>query len=97
MKTKFYKFYQNNSGGHFDIDLDSGLNQRVIIEACDKYQALDVAYNIGIYFDGVEKEIDCECCGDRWCSPSELELEELIDEVYSGTSIHYLSGEIQNV
>lgn len=56
----FYNFDQNNSGGVFE-----GPNN-VIIEADNAEQANYKAEQVGIYFDGVENDIDCDCCGDRW-------------------------------
>ncbi len=67
--AKFYTFYQNNSGGKFIVDKD--VTQIVIIEAESAEQANIKAESIGIYFDGVESEWDCECCGDRWYRVSE--------------------------
>lgn len=64
--SKFYTFHQNNSGGHFVIDKDKGLTEVVIIEAHDYNHANSLAKDYGIYFDGVRKGYDCECCGDRW-------------------------------
>ena len=93
----FYKFWQNNSGGNYDTDIDVGLNHQVIIEADTKDEALEKAFNIGIYFDGVRAGRDCECCGDRWSSPSELSLQDLIDELGSSTSILFKDGNIKNV
>ncbi len=61
---KFYTFNQNNSGGSFDIDDD--IAHYVIIEAANANEANNKAKSIGIYFDGVDKDIDCPCCGDRW-------------------------------
>jgi hypothetical protein len=85
----YYIYRQNNSGGHYDIDLDVGLNVNVIVEATSEDEANTKAREIGIYFDGVRSGIDCECCGDRWCSPYLLEAEELIDyDTDSGVSIH---------
>jgi len=60
----YYEFRQNNSGGHFEENENVG--QLVIIEASDPTEAYEKADNIGIYYDGVEKGIDCDCCGDRW-------------------------------
>lgn len=62
----FFTFNQNNSGGHFDLDKDEGISQYVIIEANSARQANSLALGIGLYFDGVSKGHDCECCGDRW-------------------------------
>lgn len=56
----FYNFRQNNSGGFL-----SG-PQFVIIEADSAEEANKIAEENDIYFDGVSKGFDCECCGDRW-------------------------------
>jgi hypothetical protein len=62
----WFKFRQNNSGGHWDIDDDKGIGPNVWIEAKNAKQANKLAESIGIYFNGVDSGIDCECCGDRW-------------------------------
>lgn len=64
--TKWYTFSQNNSGGGFDVDEDSGIGYAVIVEAESSGEASDRAEKIGLYFNGVEDGMDCECCGDRW-------------------------------
>ena len=64
---KFYEYNQNNSGGHFDVD--DKVCHRLFIEAESKEQANDKAEELGVYFDGVEKGMDCDCCGDRWSTP----------------------------
>jgi len=73
---RFYVLIQNNSGGFYEID--NKLGHIVIIEIPDSiaetYDAEKIADYIenrypidtGIYFNGVEEGIDCECCGDRW-------------------------------
>ena len=61
---KFFIFYQNNSSGHFIKNSD--LDEYVVIQAENNRDANDKAEDLGIYFDGVRKGIDCECCGDRW-------------------------------
>ena len=61
---KFFTFYQNNSGGYFLEDED--VDQYVVIHAKNHYEANDKAQDLGIYFDGVKKGRDCDCCGDRW-------------------------------
>ena len=66
---KFYHFSQNNSGGGFHFEPDRGISAHVIIEAKDENEAVDRAERIGLYFDGVEDDLDCECCGDRWDRP----------------------------
>lgn len=57
----FFTFHQNNAGGFFK-------GQRyVIVEANSSKEANDIAQKSGgVYFDGVAKGIDCDCCGDRW-------------------------------
>ena len=56
----FYTFTQNNSGGVF-----YGA-KFVIIEADSHKQANQIAEENDVYFDGVSRQLDCECCGDRW-------------------------------
>lgn len=65
----YYTFNQNNSGGSFDFDESRGITHRVIIEANSLAEATDRAKSIGLYFDGCESGMDCECCGDRWYAP----------------------------
>ena len=96
----FFEFYQNNSGGHFDINLEKGINKMVLIEAESLEQAVSRAFKIGIYFDGVHKKIDCHCCGDRWYKPREfdyIKIEDMISDLNGSVSIHYLDGRIKNV
>ena len=61
----FYEYNQNNSGGSFDTNDD--LDVITIIEAENAEQADERAEGVGIYFDGCEAGMDCDCCGDRWC------------------------------
>ena len=63
--NKWFTFRQNNSGGRFVIDNE--VDTYVIIQAGCADEANSFAEKIGIYFDGVRKNKDCECCGDRWC------------------------------
>jgi hypothetical protein len=73
----FFHFNQNNSGGSFDID--ENVAHHVIIEARNANEANRKAASIGIYFDGVDDGMDCECCGDRWYSAwGEGEAEPLL-------------------
>ena len=60
----FYHFDQNNSGGC--VHIDDRVCKHVIIEARYATEANDRAEGLGIYFDGVENDRDCTCCGDRW-------------------------------
>lgn len=62
----FFHFRQNNSAGWFHIDSDAGISVNVIVEARSAEWANQAARDLGIYFDGVGNDVDCECCGDRW-------------------------------
>ena len=64
--AKYYTFNQNNSGGIFYDRPKSGISATVIIEARSAKEANRLAEDIGIYFDGCDNGIDCECCGNRW-------------------------------
>lgn len=46
--------------------MDDKVTLNVIIEAENTMEADMIAERIGIYFNGCEKELDCDCCGDRW-------------------------------
>lgn len=65
----FYEFDQNNSGGHFVVNDD--VCHRLFIEADNEREALWKAEDLGCYWDGVSKGMDCSCCGDRWCQYAE--------------------------
>jgi hypothetical protein len=107
--NKFFTFDQNNSGGSWDRDLKAGISETVIIEAADYEQANTRAEEIGLYFDGCENDLDCECCGDRWSRAWNDEGDdkpslygEDVFEAKAGffrdiVFIHYLNGEIQEV
>jgi hypothetical protein len=90
----FYTFVQNNSFGTFVED--DNLDEFVIIEAESADEANHIAESIGIYFDGVEKGIDCPCCGDRWYEVSDGEDTEKL-EIYDSYVyiIHYKNGTIE--
>lgn len=60
----FYLFSQNNSGGSFIVN--DKVCHRLFIEADDGGEALQIAESLGCYWDGVNKGLDCPCCGDRW-------------------------------
>ncbi len=64
VNTKFYNYRQNNSGGRYTQN--DTLTVLVVIEAISADHADSIAEDIGIYFNGVANEMDCECCGDRW-------------------------------
>lgn len=63
----FYEISQNNSGGYFNVD--DKVCHRLFIEADGLGEAIGKAEDLGCYWDGVYKEIDCPCCGDRWYKP----------------------------
>lgn len=77
---EFYMFDQNNSGGHFTVN--EKLCHRLIIEANDKNEAIAIAEELGVYFDGVEKSWDCSCCGDRWYGCNRIDLERTNEDGY---------------
>ena len=60
----FYEFQQNNSGGYF-VENDK-VCHRLFIEADSEREAIWKAEELGCYWDGVSKGIDCPCCGNRW-------------------------------
>lgn len=64
----FYTFIQNNSGGSFIFDEDSGITHFVIVEADSSEEANSIAERIGLYWNGCDEGVDCPCCGDRWDS-----------------------------
>jgi calcineurin-like phosphoesterase len=74
VETKFYTFAQNNSGGSFIIN--DKVAEYVIIEATNASHANQIAEDMGIYFNGCDNGIDCECCGDRWYATSEYDAQE---------------------
>ena len=86
----FYEFNQNNSGGYFDVD--ENLCHRLYIEADTQSEAISKAEELGCYWDGVYKGIDCPCCGDRWYEDCDaIDLEKYQTKGYevwvSGTNI----------
>ena len=81
----FYQFSQNNSGGSFDVD--SKLCHNLFIEAKDEESAIAIAEDLGCYWDGVEKDMDCDCCGDRWYrSPNKIDLNS-VNEKWGGYEV----------
>ena len=105
----FYTFVQNNSGGGFSVNVPAGISHYVIVEARDAVTANMLAQDLGIYFNGVSKGYDCDCCGDRWYVAYDsdgTELPEIYDshpsEVPSmwtkageGCCVHYLDGRME--
>jgi len=35
---------------------------------------------MGVYFDGVDKGMDCPCCGNRWHLPDKIDVEKILKE-----------------
>lgn len=107
-KSFFYHYSQKNSFGTFDENTEKGIGTDVIIEAHSAQDANKRAKKIGIYFDGVDKGIDCPCCGDRWYKAyadnegaiSHTINGKALDEIESGdyrkeAYIHYIDGRIE--
>lgn len=63
-----FEYSQNNSGGKWA----TGMPQVLVVEAATVEEADAIAISKGVYFDGVEKGLDCGCCGDRWYKGVEL-------------------------
>lgn len=79
---KWFEFSQNNSGGYFDVD--DKVCHRLFIEAESFDDAVEKAEELGCYWDGVDKGIDCSCCGDRWnkWNDDSVDLERYNNEGY---------------
>lgn len=97
-ENKFYLYEQNNSEGVFQVD--HGVDINVIIEANNIYMANKIAKRHGVYFNGVDKNIDCDCCGDRW-SDSPQAYDKLTDALrnrltmFGGQVVIYMAnGEV---
>jgi hypothetical protein len=80
----YFTFRQNNSGGSFDHEPESGIGIWVFVEAESLAHAMASAERIGLYFNGCESERDCPCCGDRWSEPWDdgTERPEIYGEEY---------------
>jgi len=89
--AKFYRFYQNNSGGEREFSDTKGITKNVIIEALSPELANHEAEKIGIYFDGCLKGKDCDCCGDRWEIADETDVVDL-DLFTDDCFVHYIDG-----
>lgn len=102
VKTKYYEYSQNNSGGSFDIKPSEGIGPRVWIEATDFEDANRRAENLGLYFEGVHFGWDCPCCGDRWYSKhdeSDAEEDPIIEprwdfNWHDAVYVHRMDGTI---
>lgn len=82
----FYLFSQNNSGGSFIVN--DKVCHRLFIEADDEGEALQIAESLGCYWDGVNKGLDCPCCGDRWSTYyDEIDINKWKNDGYK-VSVH---------
>jgi hypothetical protein len=70
----FYEWSQNNSGGTFYTD--DKICHQIFIEADNYDEAEQKALDFGVYYNGVDDGYDCSCCGDRWVSGKEINLEK---------------------
>ncbi len=58
---KWFVFRQNNSGGYFVGP------ETILVKALNAEEANKKVLQEGtIYFNGVDEDMDCPCCGDRW-------------------------------
>lgn len=71
----WYEFPQNNSGGRFITD--DKVCHLIYIQAESEEEAIEKAEELGCYWDGVNKGIDCPCCGDRWSKFTPLAPERI--------------------
>ncbi len=97
----FFDFRQNPESG--TIVHDDSVRHLVIIEAHSAAHANKRGLELGMYFDGLERGLDCECCGDRWyraqarsgyeTDPTELHpFPEATKQ--ANIIVHYLDGRI---
>ena len=98
---KYFTFKQTNSGGFLKTSSFDGIGKIVIVVAPNAYEANRRAEDIGLYFDGVRKGIDCACCGDRWRPVFESDGHDVptyygdpIDEDYV---LHHYSGNFEYI
>ena len=90
MQIKYmYLYWQNNSGGYFREIRKTYKDNMLILPVKRNSPVYDDDYNhlavadkeiipSEVYFDGVEKEIDCPCCGNRWSRLDEWDTKEKI-------------------
>jgi hypothetical protein len=96
--TRFFHFSQNNSGAWFHEDEDAGIGRQVWVEAHNATEANNIAESIGIYFDGVVRGLDCQCCGNRWYRVwPENEGYEQPEPFHPIAYVHFLDGRIGTI
>ena len=86
LKTKFFDYHQNNTGGKFHFNDLAGITRLVVIEALNAIHANAIAESIGLYWNGCEAGRDCSCCGDRWHEASRGDGDPVPSEY--GSSLH---------
>lgn len=92
---KFYEFSQNNSGGSFDSN--DKLCHWLIIEANDEEHAIEIAESLGCYWNGVDKGLDCECCGNRWYPyPYEIKIDKGYPLSEYNSNLEYVKEKYKN-
>lgn len=90
MYNNLYEFSQNNSGGGFEEN--DKICHTVVIQAGSAKEANKKAEELGVYFDGCDKGLDCSCCGDRWYEVyNPIDLERINErgssaDVFKGSS-----------
>lgn len=103
MKTLFYNFSQNNSGGYFINDDKNGVCEEIIIEAENVENALKRLSEIGKKVQNFYSY--CSCCGERWSDwldesdgkkfPSiyDVPIEDVTKEMFRDRAfVHYIDG-----
>jgi hypothetical protein len=93
-------------GWHYQRVQD-GNDLNAINRAINKAKkANDKALELGIYFDGCYKDVDCSCCGDRWDEVLETdgtdvptfyskEVKDWIEDERPSGYVHYLDGTVR--
>jgi hypothetical protein len=89
----FYSFNQHNSGEEFVVN--DKVCHCVIVEADSLEEAIEIAENIGCYWDGVSKGIDCECCGDRWSRNAMMIDVETLE--FFGTKVSCMGNDYESM
>lgn len=95
-ELKFFPFTQNNSGANYEINEPVGISQKIYIQATNAELANKKAESIGVYFDGVNLDIDCECCGNRWTETTDYDQmnnEELQEDIDRSIKFMRMIGE----
>lgn len=86
----WYCFYQNNSGGYFYVD--DKVCYRLYIESDTLDNAITKAEELGCYWNGVSRGIDCSCCGDRW-DKRDVDLIDLDKYITDGYAVSVFNAE----